>query len=498
MPNASRRSWRLFYLALGVTVSVFAAAQAPVLTTVNDTVFRANGDPAAGTVLISWPAFTTADNYSVAAGNLSVVLAPDGAFNAELAPNAGATPAGTVYTVVYQLTDGTVKTERWSVGATSPETIAQVRIFTVPPAGQSQFATQQYVDSALANVVHLSGTETITGSKQFTLSPIVPTPSEPSHAANKSYVDAGNAGKADLVSGLVPTGELGTGSANSSACLHGDSSWGGCGTGSGSGLTPGMQAIKYATDFSWSQNPSADLSAPGAKTVTLAPCPAGVSGSEPQYYVYVSGSGTSEAVLVTGGTCAGNGLGGTLQFTSANPHPGGYSVGSASGGLQEALIAARFTPSNPSGSSQSGKVIVPPGELKAFARVSIRASNITVDFSGSIVECWMNDTCLYIGDAANSNLFEDITLLNPRGRPTIAGGQMPFIEVELTYTAGFDLIPDAIKYACAQIVRNAQSAPALNVKAGRVDRMRMDYFAPDLLDTSVRALLAPYVAQKAG
>lgn len=73
-----------------------------------------------------------------------------------------------------------------------------------------------------------------------------------------------------------------------------------------------------------------------------------------------------------------------------------------------------------------------------------------------------------------------------------------FSEVELAYTAGFDLIPDAIKYACAQIVRNAQSAPALNVKAGRVDRMRMDYFAPDLLDTSVRALLAPYVAQKAG
>lgn len=434
MPHASRRSWRLFYLALSVAVSVPLAAQGPALTTISDTVFRANGDPATGTLLISWPAFTTADNAAVAAGSLSVTLAPDGGFNAQLAPNAGASPAGTVYTVVYQLSDGTVKTERWSVGASSPETIAQVRILPGNPGGQSQFATQQYVDSALANVVHLSGTETITGSKQFTVSPTVPAPTQPSHAASKFYVDTGNAGKADLVSGLVPTGELGTGSANSSACLHGDSSWSGCGTGGGSGLTPGMQAIKYATDFSWSQNPSADLSAAGAKTVTLAACPPGVSGSEPQYYIYISGTGTAEAVLVTGGTCAGNGLGGTLQFTTANAHPAGYSVGSASGGLQEALIAARFTPSNPTGSSQSGKVIVPPGEFKAFARVSVRASNITVDFSGSIVECWMNDACLYVGDPANSNLFEDITLLNPRGRPTVAGGQSSFIEVNAQKT----------------------------------------------------------------
>jgi hypothetical protein len=73
-----------------------------------------------------------------------------------------------------------------------------------------------------------------------------------------------------------------------------------------------------------------------------------------------------------------------------------------------------------------------------------------------------------------------------------------FSEVDLVYTAGFAVIPDAVKYACAQIVRNAQATPAVNVKVGRVDRMRMDYFAPDLLDATVRSLLAPYVAQKAG
>ncbi len=472
MLQTGRRNGRLFCLALGwVLAAGLAIAQGPALTTVSDTVYRADGSPASGTLLISWPAFTTADGHTVAAGNNSVVLGSNGSLSVQLAPNAGATPSGTTYLVTYQLADGTVKTENWSVGSASPETISQVRTLVGTATPLTQVATQQYVNSQLATVVHLSGTETITGSKQFTVSPVLPTPSQagqaatkayvdnsvanvgsgsfvskagdamsgpltlpadpvsPNQASTKHYVDLNAASKADLVGGLVPVGELGSGVANNGSCLHGDSTWGGCGSGSGTGLTAGMLAIKYATDFAWTQSPSADLSSAGAKTVTLASCPLGVSGAEPQYYVYIAGTGTAEAALVTGGTCAGNGLSGTLQFTTANAHTAGYAVTSASSGLQEALIAARFTPTNPTGSSQSGKVVVPPGELKLFARVSIRASNITVDFSGSVVECWMSDTCIFVGDPANSNLIEDVTLLNPRGRPTISGGQAPFIEV---------------------------------------------------------------------
>ena len=71
-----------------------------------------------------------------------------------------------------------------------------------------------------------------------------------------------------------------------------------------------------------------------------------------------------------------------------------------------------------------------------------------------------------------------------------------FSEIDLIYTAGYATIPDAVKYACAQVVRNAQATPAVNVKTGHMDRFRMDYFAPDLLDASVRSMLAPFVAQK--
>ncbi len=73
---------------------------------------------------------------------------------------------------------------------------------------------------------------------------------------------------------------------------------------------------------------------------------------------------------------------------------------------------------------------------------------------------------------------------------------LSFNELEVTYTAGLAVIPDAVKFACTQIVRNAQATPALNVRAESLDRMRLEYFADSLLDANVRALLAPYVSQR--
>src|SRR6266567_1973120 len=132
--------------------------------------------------------------------------------------------------------------------------------------------------------------------------------------------------------------------------------------------------IKNASDFMWSALPGEDLGLPGAHKVNIS-CAAGVRSAEPAYYILISGMGTAEAVKVTGGTCAANGGSGTLEFKTRYGHPSGYRVGSASGGLQEALVAARFTPSNPDGAPQSGHVVVPPGEFRAYAPVSIRASN---------------------------------------------------------------------------------------------------------------------------
>ena len=104
----ARRPWGWLFYLLPVLVALAVSAQTVPTTTVSDTVYRADGTPAGGTLLISWPEFTTAADGAVAAGNTSVTLGTGGALSVGLVSNANATPANTVYTVVYQLDDNSV------------------------------------------------------------------------------------------------------------------------------------------------------------------------------------------------------------------------------------------------------------------------------------------------------------------------------------------------------------------------------------------------------
>lgn len=205
MLDAGRRPMgRLFYWALILVIVAYgfragafgAAPQSGANTTsVADTVYMADGTPAAGTLIITWPAFVTASGTAVAGGTTNVALGPNGDLSVALVPNAGATPAGVYYTVVYQLGAGQVKTEYWMVPTNSPVNLAGVR--TAPGAGlAAQPASIQYVNSALATkandsaVVHLGGAEVISGSKTFANAPSVPAPTSDGQVANKSYVDS--------------------------------------------------------------------------------------------------------------------------------------------------------------------------------------------------------------------------------------------------------------------------------------------------------------------
>ncbi len=75
---------------------------------------------------------------------------------------------------------------------------------------------------------------------------------------------------------------------------------------------------------------------------------------------------------------------------------------------------------------------------------------------------------------------------------------LPYNEVTVTYTAGLAVIGDDVKTACAQIVRNAQSTPALNASKTRIDTMQMQYFSSSLVDETVQQWLRPYVANRLG
>ncbi len=75
---------------------------------------------------------------------------------------------------------------------------------------------------------------------------------------------------------------------------------------------------------------------------------------------------------------------------------------------------------------------------------------------------------------------------------------IPYSELTVTYTAGLAEIPAPVKVACAQIVKNAQATPGLNVKSSRLDMMQMQYFSSSLMDPQVQALLRPFVANRLG
>jgi hypothetical protein len=478
-------SFLVLLSALALALLSTLQAQGPALTTISDTVYRADGTTASGTVLISWPSFLSAAGDAVAAGNLAVTIGPLGAFTAQLVPNVGATPAGTFYVAVFQLDDGTVRTEYWSVPTTSPVTIAEV--LTTPGTGLGNLAaTQQYVNAAIAplavdaTVVHLAGSEAITGTKQFVAPPSLPAPVQSADAANKGYVDAavenvgagsyvplaggtmtgplslpadptspsqaadrnyvdnGLAVKAGLVNGTVPTTELGAGVASSATCLNGNSTWGSCGGGAPAGIT-------YATTaLSWSQTISSPLTGGTQATVTLTPCPTGIdTTSGAGYQVLLSGGGNSEAARVisaTGGCTSGAGSG-TITFTPFYSYAAGYTIGSASSGIQETLNAGCGVSGAQYNNSQCNVTIPANGPnssinvYNVYGTIYLHSNQSILSGYGTSLNCLGRGACVQIGDLVRANDYTDNTVAGLSFRtPVNVASNASFAGVTITQT----------------------------------------------------------------
>ncbi len=149
-------AWILMLPAMAAMTGTACAQTPPAIPTtqVTDTVYRADGTAAAGTVLISWPAFSTWAGDSVPAGSTSVTIGPAGSLSIALVANAGSTPMGSYYTVVYHLNDGSVTREYWVVPvSTTPIAVSTIRSSVLPASVAMQTVSKAYVDGAIATAI---------------------------------------------------------------------------------------------------------------------------------------------------------------------------------------------------------------------------------------------------------------------------------------------------------------------------------------------------------
>ena len=199
---ARRAALAGIWLALMISGLPGTTAQGQVATTtISDTVFRANGTAASGTVVVSWPAFTTMTGQAIPGGSEQVTIGAGGALSVALAPNVGATPIGSYYTAVYHLDDGSVQRDYWVIPvSTTAVKLSAVKSTVLPTSVAMQTVSKSYVDTAIATAL---GGQPLDGSTAYVLKtgdtmtgPLV-LPGDPvsaNQAADKHYVDVSVAG----------------------------------------------------------------------------------------------------------------------------------------------------------------------------------------------------------------------------------------------------------------------------------------------------------------
>jgi hypothetical protein len=105
------------------------------LTTIQDTLFKADGTRFTGTVTIQWSTFD-ATNVGTIVQQSRRVDVSNGLLQVQLVPNAAQAAPANVYTVRYQSDGNQQFTETWSVpSSSSPLTVAQVRVGMVTASG---------------------------------------------------------------------------------------------------------------------------------------------------------------------------------------------------------------------------------------------------------------------------------------------------------------------------------------------------------------------------
>lgn len=410
----SRKKWLrknvLLILSVILSTSAIYNIQAQVATTtVQGVVYRADGSAATGTLIVSWPAFSTAGNQAVAAGSTTVSIGQDGFVSLNLAPNEGASPAGSYYTAVYHLNDGTVNKEYWIVPSAASASIVSVRAKLIPASVAVQDATKQYVDESIASLS--SNYLPLTGGTMSGPLLLQGLPTANNQAASKQYIDQAVQTAVPLAGGNM-TGTLRTPNAVSKLprvdVRHPDFAGGADPTGTNDSTLAIQAAIAYA------------LANPQAGSNGATPCvyiPAGlykisstlripsnlcVMGDSNQASILQLTSATSNLFTVFAGNCPATAIC-NGQITDLQLDGSGHAT---TGNLLEIDGAVEFHIANISMSNHGGRGLQLNNNSERFRSDNLSISSVRwpIILSGDINESYFFNTKI-LGPGATAERF---------------------------------------------------------------------------------------------
>ena len=143
------RFWRLAAGAL-FAIACLPAWATPPLTTIQDVLYKANGEKFSGTAVIDWSSFEAYDSSNVAAGSLTVHIV-DGVLRTQLVPTTNARPSA-YYSVRYNSDGKTQFTETWIV----PTSVTPVNLRAVRTTSSSILVGEETAPIEITDVTGLA------------------------------------------------------------------------------------------------------------------------------------------------------------------------------------------------------------------------------------------------------------------------------------------------------------------------------------------------------
>jgi hypothetical protein len=206
-----------------------------------------------------------------------------------------------------------------------------------------------------------------------------------------------------------------------------------------------------AREYDWfrtnGKGASGDLSAPGANSVTVTPCPKGPDATDTTWGIAITdGVGTAEGAMVTGGTCTSGAATGTLEFTTINAHTGAWKIRSGTAGGHEGL-------------STGSDVMYQAGNHTIYTPITVVTTNTTPEDTTSrrLRGAGANNTRLVV-DPSFALTHDAVIIMAYTGSggagPVLEDFEIAFTQPDSANRADYTHWPPAIKPSTKSQIRN--------------------------------------------